>query len=107
MNPVVDGQLYGYTGKLLRVDLTKGEVNVEKVDPELLRKFIGGVGYGAKLYYDEVPAGIDPLSPQNKLIFTTGPLSGTSAPGAGFSEVCFKSPLGDIWAEAKCVLTLE
>ena len=102
MNPTVDGQLYGYTGKLLRVDLTKGEVNVEKVDPELLRKFIGGVGYGAKLYYDEVPAGIDPLSPQNKLIFTTGPLSGTRAPGAGFAEVCFKSPLGDIWAEAKC-----
>ena len=92
MNPTVDGQLYGYTGKLLRVDLTKGKVDVEKVDPELLRKFLGGVGYGAKLYYAEVPAGIDPLSPQNKLIFTTGPLSGTRAPGAGFAEVCFKSP---------------
>jgi aldehyde:ferredoxin oxidoreductase len=102
MNPTVDGQLYGYTGKLVRVDLTDGKVNVEKVAPELLRKFLGGVGYGAKLYYDEVPAGIDPLSPQNKLIFTTGPLSGTRAPGAGFAEVCFKSPLGDIWAESKC-----
>jgi len=75
--------LYGYTGRLLRVDLTEGKVSTEKVVPELLRKFLGGVGYGAKLYYDEIPAGVDSLSPQNKLIFTTGPLSGTKAPGAG------------------------
>jgi aldehyde:ferredoxin oxidoreductase len=95
-------QIYGYAGKLLRVDLSRGKVTVEEVKPEILRKFLGGVGYGAKLYYDEIPAGTDPLSPQNKLIFTTGPLTGTRSPGAGFVEVCFKSPLGDIWAEAKC-----
>ncbi len=95
-------QLYGYAGRLLRIDLTKGKVSVETVAPKLLRKFLGGVGYGAKLYYDEIPAGADSLSPQNKLIFTTGPLTGTKSPGAGFAEVCFKSPLGGVWAESKC-----
>ena len=102
MNPTGDNQLCGYTGRLLRVDLTEGEVSTEKIAPELLRKFLGGVGYGAKLYYDEIPAGADSLSLQNKLIFTTGPLTGTKAPGAGFAEVCFKSPLGEVWAESKC-----
>ena len=99
MNPTGSSELYGYTGRLLRIDLTKGKVGSEEVASELLRKFLGGVGYGAKLYYDEIPAGADPLSPQNKLIFTTGPLTGTRSPGAGFAEVCFKSPLGDIWAD--------
>ena len=102
MSSTVGNRLYGYTGRLLRVDLTEGKVSTEKIAPELLRKFLGGVGYGAKLYYDEIPAGADSLSPQNKLIFTTGPLTGTKAPGAGFAEVCFKSPLGEVWAESKC-----
>ena len=96
MNSTGDNRLYGYTGRLLRVDLTEGKVSTEKVAPELLRKFLGGVGYGAKLYYDEIPAGADSLSPQNKLIFTTGPLTGTKSPGAGFAEACFKSPLGGV-----------
>ncbi|UCD54109.1 MAG: aldehyde:ferredoxin oxidoreductase, partial [Dehalococcoidia bacterium] len=102
MNSTGDNQLYGYAGRLLRIDLTEGKVSAEKVAPELLRKFLGGVGYGAKLYYDEIPAGANSLSPRNKLIFTTGPLTGTKAPGAGFAEVCFKSPLGEVWAESKC-----
>lgn len=102
MNSTEGNQLYGYAGRLLRIDLTDGKVSAEKVDPDLLRKFLGGVGYVAKLYYDEIPAGIDPLGPQNKLIFATGPLTGTRAPGSGFAEVCFKSPLGGAWAESKC-----
>ncbi|MCK4790037.1 MAG: aldehyde ferredoxin oxidoreductase family protein [Desulfobacteraceae bacterium] len=92
---------YGYTGKLLRIDLSKEEVSVEEIKPEILRKFIGGVGYGAKLLYDELPAGIDPLSPENKIAFVTGPLTGTGAPGSGSVEACFKSPLTGIWAEAR------
>ena len=102
MSSTVGNQLYGYTGRLLRVDLTDGKVSIEKVAPELLRKFLGGVGYGAKLYYDEIPAGTNPLSPENELIFVTGPLTGTNAPGSGSCEVCCKSPLTNGWAEAKC-----
>jgi len=93
---------YGYAGKLLRIDLTEGKISTEETEPEILKKFLGGVGYAAKLLYDEVPAGIDPLSSENKLVFTTGPLTGTGAPGSGFAEVCTKSPLTGIWAEAKC-----
>ena len=63
--------LFGYTGKLLRIDLSKDKVSVEDINHELLRKFMGGVGYGAKLLYDELPAGIDLLAPENKVIFTT------------------------------------
>jgi len=95
-------ELYGYTGRLLRVDLSGGKVSVEEIKPEILRKFIGGVGYGAVLLYDEIPVGIDPLGPENKLVFTTGPLTGTGAPGSGFAEVCCKSPLTGIWGESKC-----
>ena len=89
-------QLYGYAGRLLRIDLSEGKVRIEETRPEMLRNFLGGVGYGAKLLYDEVPAGIDPLSSENKLVFTTGPLTGTRAPGSRFAEVCCKSPLTDV-----------
>ena len=95
-------QLFGYSGKLLRVSLSKGEVSTEETQPAMLREFLGGVGYGAKLLYDEIPVGIEPLSSENKLVFTTGPLTGTRAPGSGFAEVCFKSPLTGIWGESKC-----
>ena len=94
-------RLSGYTGKLLRIDLSGDKVSVEEINHELLRKFMGGVGYGAKLLYDELPAGIDPLDSGNKVIFTTGPLTGTGAPGSGFHELCFKSPLTGIWAETR------
>ncbi len=101
MGLIFHDQLYGYTGKLLRIDLSKEKVSVEKIEPDILRKFIGGVGYGAKLLYDELPVGIDPLSLENKIAFVTGPLTGTGAPGSGSVEVCFKSPLTGIWAEAR------
>ena len=97
-----EDQLYGYAGQLLRIDLSKEKISIEKIKPELLKEFMGGVGYGVKLLYDELEAGIDPLSPRNKLVFATGPLTGTGAPGSGFSEVCFKSPLTGIWGESKC-----
>ena len=102
MNSTASNQLYGYAGKLLRIDLTKGKVSFEKIKPEVLKEFLGGVGYGIKLLSDELPVGVDPLSPENKLVFATGPLTGTGAPGSGFAEVCFKSPLTGIWGEAKC-----
>jgi len=102
MNSTASNQLYGYAGKLLRIDLTKGTVSFEKIKPEVLKEFLGGVGYGIKLLSDELPVGVDPLSPENKLLFATGPLTGTGAPGSGFAEVCFKSPLTGIWGEAKC-----
>jgi aldehyde:ferredoxin oxidoreductase len=73
-------RLYGYAGKLVRVKLDKKEAKTEKIEPKEIRKFIGGVGYAAKILYDELPRGIDPLDPRNKIVFATGPLTGTRAP---------------------------
>lgn len=94
-------QVYGYTGRLLRINLTSGKASSEELDPEILRTYVGGVGFGTRLLYDELPAGINALTPENKLVFTTGPLTGTTAPGAGSLHLCFKSPLTGVWADSR------
>jgi len=71
----------GYSGRILRVDLSKGQVTKEKLpDESVLRKYIGGVGLGAKILNDEISLDTRPLSPDNRLIFMTGPLTGTKYP---------------------------
>lgn len=73
---------HGYAGTILYVDLTSNEIRKEPLDLELARKFIGGFGINAKLAYDLIRPGIDPLLPENPLIFGSGTLVGTMAPGA-------------------------
>ncbi|MCJ7595669.1 MAG: aldehyde ferredoxin oxidoreductase family protein [Desulfobacterales bacterium] len=65
-----------WMGKILRVNLTRSEVVVEDLDGDLARKFIGGRGLASKMLYDEIDPKVDPVSPENKLIFATGPLTG-------------------------------
>ena len=74
---------YGYAGKVLKVNLTDSKVEVESLDREAAQNFMGGSGLGAKYLYDEVDPSVDALSPDNVLIFVTGPLTGTGAPSAG------------------------
>jgi|MudIll2142460700_1097286.scaffolds.fasta_scaffold09111_3 aldehyde:ferredoxin oxidoreductase len=83
----------GWIGKILRVDLTKGESKVEELDPKLGAKFIGGRGLGSKILSDEIDPKVDPFSPNNKLIMATGPLTGTGASAAGRYMVITKAPL--------------
>jgi len=94
--------IYGYSGKQLRISLDNRRVAVENIDPQVLRKYIGGAGYGARILYDELKGGIDPLSEANKLIFATSPLSLNRIPGGGSVIICFKSPLTNAWGESKC-----
>ncbi len=94
-------QLSGYAGKQLRVALDTGEITTEDVDAGIIAKYLGGVGYAAKLLHDELDGDVDPLGPANKLIFATGPLSRYEVPGGGSIEVCFKSANGT-WGEARC-----
>lgn len=83
----------GWIGKILRVNLTKGECKVEELDKNLAAKFIGGRGLGSKILYDEIDPKVDPFSPNNKLIMATGPLVGTSASASGRYMAITKSPL--------------
>ena len=86
--------MYGWIGTILRVNLTNGSFKKEALDPELARKYIGARGLGSRILSDEIDPKIDPLSPDNKLIFASGPLSGTNAPSAGHFNVVTKGPQG-------------
>ncbi len=71
----------GYVGRILRVDLTRGHITEEELpDERILRKFIGGVGLGAKILSQEISVETKPLSPENRLIFMTGVITGTRYP---------------------------
>jgi aldehyde:ferredoxin oxidoreductase len=85
--------MYGYQGKVLRIDLSKGVSQVEDLNLEEAKKFIGGRGLGTKLFVDEVSPSVDALSPENKILFATGPLTGTPTPTGGRYMVVTKSPL--------------
>jgi aldehyde:ferredoxin oxidoreductase len=85
-------RLQGYRGKILRVDLSAGSTSVTSIDEKLLRGFIGGAGLGVRLLYDLIDADTDPLSPENPLIYLTGPLCGTMAPTGSKSTFCSRSP---------------
>ena len=75
--------LTGYMGKILRVDLSNENTITENFDEKTYRKYVGGVGIGIKILYDEVPPGTSWSDPENRLILAAGPLNGTSIPGSG------------------------
>jgi len=90
---MVMGMIGGFTGKILRVDLTKKEVKIEDTNMQWARQYIGGQGLATRYFVDEVDPKIDPYSPENELIFAPGPLTGTNAPTASRYMVVTKSPL--------------
>ncbi len=65
--------MYGWVGNFLRIDLTKKKIKKEPIPKEWLRPYLGGSGFGARLLWNELKPGIDPLGPDNKLLFLTGP----------------------------------
>ena len=85
--------MLGYAGKLLRVNLTTGDIREEELDEVFCRRYMGGWGFIGHYLLTEVPAGIDPLGPENKLIFATGPVTSHPAAGNGRNAVGCKSPL--------------
>ena len=87
-------------GKILRIDLLNGKITEEFPDEETLKMYLGGSGLATKYLIDETSKGIDPLGPENKLIFMTGPLTGTPSPSTGRYSVVAKSPLTGVWGQA-------
>ena len=90
----------GYTGKLLRINLSTKEIKREKLDFDYAKDFIGGSGLGIRYAYDEIKPWIEPLSPENKIFFMTGPLTGTPLGTTGRVQVIFKSPLTGILCDS-------
>jgi len=85
--------LYGWAGKILRIDLDREKVFSHPLTKEQAELFLGGRGLGAEMLFREIPRATNPLSPENKLIFATGPLTGTGAPTSGRYSVTTRSPL--------------
>jgi len=90
----------GYMGKMLTVDLSGKELKEEILDEKLCRDFIGGYGIGARILYDRMKAGVDPLGPDSILGVMTGPFTGTDAISGTRFTVFGKSPLTGCWGDA-------
>jgi aldehyde:ferredoxin oxidoreductase len=85
--------MYGFNDKLLRIDLTLNKYKIENLQKDWVERYIGGKGLGIRYLYSELMPNVDPLSPDNKIIIATGPLTGTIAPLSGKYPLITKSPL--------------
>src|SRR5512142_1994474 len=83
----------GWMGKILEIDLSSGKVSEHPLDLEMARLYLGGRGLGARLLYDEVGPQVDPLAPENVLIFAVSPLTATGYQTSNRFSVSTKSPL--------------
>lgn len=92
----------GFVGKLLEVNLDNNDIRVEPLDDDIAKEFLGGAGYCCKYLYNKIGKDTDPLSPENILMFMTGPFCGSNVPTSGRFVVCAKSPLTGIWGESNC-----
>jgi len=92
--------VFGYAGKILYVDLTRKKTSIEPVQNKFCENYIGGNGFAICLLYDNTRPKIDPLSPENVLIFAVGPFAGTMVPTSGKYIVQAKSPLTDFMGES-------
>jgi aldehyde:ferredoxin oxidoreductase len=90
----------GYTGKILVVNLKNQTTTVENTNLDDAKNFIGAKGLGAKILFDRLPKKTDPLSPENLLIFTTGPLTGTLVQTSGRGTVITKSPQTGLYLDS-------
>src|SRR5438128_494197 len=91
----------GYHGKILRLDLTTGKHEVEEVPAVIYRRYLGGGALASYFLLRDLPPGVDPLGPDNMLIFMTSVINGTSLSGANRYTAAAKSPLSGGYGEAE------
>ncbi len=92
----------GYYNRLIEIDLSSGFKNVKEIGKDVLQKYIGGSGLGARILYDSTGPQTDPLGPENVMIWATGPVSATAGFNSDRFEVVSKSPQSGIYGEASC-----
>ena len=92
----------GYAGQLLYIDLTSGHIEKKPLDMQFARQYIGGLGFGARIYLDLIKDNpdVDPLSPENPFVLMTGPLTGFKMDGVARWTVGTRSPLTGFWGDA-------
>ena len=96
---------FGYIGRVLRVDLSSERVWIESPEENFYRRYFGGVGFIGYYLLKELPVGVDPLGPENKLVFAVGVVTG--APFAGNSRISIgaKSPLTGAFASSAALVS--
>jgi aldehyde:ferredoxin oxidoreductase len=92
--------MHGFYGKILKIDLNSKQFTTETISDDICERYLGGKGLAAYLLYELNPAGVDPLSPENTLIFATGPLGGSTIWGTCRYGVFTKSPLTGLFTES-------
>ena len=92
--------MFGYGGRILRVDVTSGQTYQEAYGDDLARRFLGGNGFAAKLIHDGVPPQADPFGPENAIVFTVGPLTDTPVWGTSRGHMAAISPLTGYFADS-------
>jgi aldehyde:ferredoxin oxidoreductase len=92
--------MYGYAGKILRVDLSAGKISHEPLTEELVDNYIGGRGFGAYYVYNEVPPGADPCGPDNRLVIASGPFAGVFLPSGAKTSISAKSPATGLYGDS-------
>ncbi|HEX7474875.1 MAG TPA: aldehyde ferredoxin oxidoreductase family protein, partial [Dehalococcoidales bacterium] len=90
----------GYFGKFLKINLTNKKIEDLTISDDDLRKYVGGSTLAAKLIYDYVKLGMDPLAPENPLVFATGPFIGSNVPMVSRAAICGIAPGSGLWGEA-------
>lgn len=85
--------MFGWTGRTIIVDLTSNSITESRTGTKQAREYLGGRGFGIKLMQELAYPTVDPLSPENLLVFATGPLTGTTVPMSGHYSLITKSPL--------------
>ena len=85
--------MHGYHGRILNVNLSSGQVAIETFDETFAKQYLGGNGFAIRLLYERLAAGIDPLAPENVIVFAVGPTTDTTVPGATRCCAGTKSPL--------------
>ena len=98
----VKNALYGYMGKILRIDLSSGNISRDTLSEADAKKYLGGRGFSAQILFRELGPSIDPVGPENRLVYAAGPFAATGFPLNSRFLVAAKSPLTGIWGESTC-----
>src|SRR5688500_1206302 len=92
--------MHGYSGRMLHINLSRGEARIETFDEAFAQMYLGGNGFAIRLLYDRLAPGIDPFAPENMIVFAVGPTTDTLVPGATRCCAATKSPLTGLFFDS-------